>query len=445
MTSVSSVEVIRLRSLTASPASCRSHNVKVTAKRYEAKPPSDLPARVRYLRVRSTAERVSWVISARRSFLDLLLDDIGLGGVPVFYSLNAKGVYDLNPRDRIWVVNISGVDSIELRPDGETDPEETNTHNINYDGWRTAAGFNWQRVFGPRSVGLLGLTHSEASVGSRVGDQLRNDATVYNETSREGESTIKYDLTSYLPYLNKMQTGGSFKIFRVNYNASQPLGNDNPWSAAPGVNVFALRQDFLAYQTGAYFQASQNLTRRLNLTWGARFDNYRYLDANRVSPQLGVSYRITNKLSRHANYGIYYQQPGFLFAATFPENRGLIPARADHLVAGFSYVVSDTFRVTADAYAKNYRDNPVSLEYPSVSLSNVGDTFNVRSILFPMTSAGRGRVRGIELFVEKKFTRKWFGQANLSWSRTRHAGLDGVFRPGSYDYPAVFNLVGGYR
>ncbi|MEZ5392371.1 MAG: hypothetical protein R2724_05715 [Bryobacterales bacterium] len=41
--------------------------------------------------------------------------------------------------------------------------------------------------------------------------------------------------------------------------------------------------------------------------------------------------------------------------------------------------------------------------------------------LFPMMSAGRGRVRGVELFIEKKFTTKWFGQANVSWSRTRHA------------------------
>ena len=62
-----------------------------------------------------------------------------------------------------------------------------------------------------------------------------------------------------------------------------------------------------------------------------------------------------------------------------------------------------------------------------------------------MTSAGRGRVRGFEIFVEKKFTDKFFGQGNFSISRTRHAGLDGVFRSGSFDDPRVFNAVGGYR
>ena len=76
-------------------------------------------------------------------------------------------------------------------------------------------------------------------------------------------------------------------------------------------------------------------------------------------------------------------------------------------------------------------------------MANVGDTFDVRDVLFPMASACRGRVRGVELFVEKKFTTKWFGQANASWSRPRHAGLDGVRRPGAFDYPVIANLVGG--
>jgi hypothetical protein len=43
------------------------------------------------------------------------------------------------------------------------------------------------------------------------------------------------------------------------------------------------------------------------------------------------------------------------------------------------------------------------------------------------------------------FSEKWYGQANLAYSKTRHAALDGVLRPGSFDYPVVANVVGGYR
>ena len=56
----------------------------------------------------------SWVVSARRSFLDLFTSDLGFGGVPVLYTLNAKAVYDLGARDRVWLVNVTGVDRIRL-------------------------------------------------------------------------------------------------------------------------------------------------------------------------------------------------------------------------------------------------------------------------------------------------------------------------------------------
>ena len=405
--------------------------------------------------------RGSWIVSARRSFIDLFTNDIGIGGTPVTYSFNGKALYDLSPRDRVWAVSITGVDRIRLgAAEGVKLDEELSTLDIRYNGWRTANGLNWQRVFGDRGVGLLGVTHSEASVSSRVRDlvraglppagtpieqQIANSQLVFRDDSREGESTLKYDLTLYLPMLNKVQAGGSAKIFRINYDAASPLGDDSPFSPTPGINPFFLRRDFVSSQAGAYFQATQDLTKRLNLTWGGRVDNYRFIRSTRFSPRAGLSYRLTDKLSWRASYGTYYQQPFFIFLSAFPQNRELVPFRADHFVTGFSYVASDSLRFTVEAYRKNYKDYPVSSQFPTLSLASVGDTFATRDILFPLTSAGRGRVQGIELFAEKKFTSRWFGQANLAWSRTRQAGLDGVLRPGTFDYPVVFNVVGGYR
>lgn len=406
-------------------------------------------------------DKGSFVTSFRRSFLDLVTDDLGFGGVPVLYTFNTKATYDLTPKDRIWIANISGWDSIRLgrTEDGDND-EEVNNLDINYSGWRAATGFNWQRTFGSRGVGLLGITHSEAKVGSQVRDLVRNGPInsgtgfqdlinaapiVYRDDSREGETTLKYDFTGYLPVVEKLQVGGSWKLFNIRYRTDSPFGNNNPFSPVGDVNPFFIRQNYREYQSGGYVQTTRNLTKRLSLTLGTRVDNYSILDATRISPRAGVSVRITDKLSWRASYGRYYQQPFFLFVSAFPQNRGLVPFRADHVVTGFNYVVNPTLRFTIEGYRKEYKDYPVSSQFPQLSLANVGDTFAVRDILFPMVSAGRGRVLGVELFVEKKFTNKWFGQGNLAFSRTRYSGLDGVLRPGVFDYPVVANAVGGYR
>ena len=185
------------------------------------------------------AGKGSWVVSARRSFLDRSPGTWGCG-VPVVDALNGKAVYDFTPRDRLWVVNIAGVDEIRLGLNESTDlDDEIANFDIRYAGWRSATGFNWQRTFGSRGVGLFGITHSEAKVGQQVKDLvaqgvpppgvppddiIAESPVVYFEDSREGETTLKYDLTVRLPLFDTVQAGGSFKTFRIDYTVESPYG-----------------------------------------------------------------------------------------------------------------------------------------------------------------------------------------------------------------------------
>jgi outer membrane receptor protein involved in Fe transport len=409
-----------------------------------------------------SSRRGSWILSARRSFLDLFTDDTGIGGVPVLYTVNAKAVYDLSPRDRVWLVNITGIDEIRLglTEDSDLDSELGNL-DINYDGWRAATGFNWQRVFGSRGVGLLGATYSRASVGQQVKDLLRGGvpppgtsvedqialgAVVFREESDETEAGIKYDLTLSLPVVEKLQVGGGLKRFDIRYDAASPFGTDSPFFTTPDANPFALREAFSTWQSSAYAQVTRRLTSRFDVTGGARIDRYQFTATTRVSPRLGADYALTPRMSLRASYGRYFQQPFFLFLAAYPENRSLLPFQSDHYVGGVHLQVDPATRVTVEAYRKTYRDYPVSSEIGALSLAGVGDTFAVRDILFPMTSAGRGDAVGVEARVERKATAsRWQGEANLAVSRARYSGIDGVRRPGSFDYPVVANILGAYR
>jgi hypothetical protein len=176
-------------------------------------------------------------------------------------------------------------------------------------------------------------------------------------------------------------------------------------------------------------------------------DRYPFASATRVSPRLSADYTMSSRLMLRGSVGQYYQQPFYLFLTAYPENRSLKPFRADHYVGGVTFYPDRSTRISVEAYRKNYRDYPVSSQIPSLSLANVGDTFAVRDILFPMTSSGRGVATGIELYVERRAdaASRWNGEANLAFSRARYAGRDGVLRPGSFDYPVVANVAGGYR
>ena len=371
------------------------------------------------------AGKGSWVVSARRSFLDLFTQDVGFGGVPVVYSFNAKAVYDLTPRDRIWLVNIAGIDEIRLGLSDSTDlDKEIANFDIRYSGWRSATGFNWQRVLGSRGVGLLGITHSEAKVGQQVKDLvaqgvppsavppdvvIARSPVVYAENSREGETTIKYDLTVHVPFFDTVQAGGSLKTFRIDYTVESPYGNDTPYSPVAGIDPLFLDTRYRSYQTGAYVQASKQVASRVNVTLGGRVDHYAVLSQARFSPRAGVKVRLTDALSWNSSVGSYYQQPAFLFVSAFPQNASLVPWRADHYVTGLAWLPAPGLRVTAEAYRKTYTDYPVASGLPTVSLANIGDTFDVREILFPLTSAGEGSPRA------------WSSSSRSGWPRSSTA------------------------
>ena len=406
--------------------------------------------------------RGSWIASVRRSFLDLFTDDTGIGGVPVLYTFNGKAVYDLTPRDRVWAVNVSGLDTIRLGLAEDSDlTSELANLDIQYDGWRSATGVNWQHVY-DRAIGLFGVTYSRASVSQQVTDLLRNGVpapgtpvdeqiangeVVFREESVEATTTLKYDLTVSAGTRGSVRTGGSFAIARVDYRTASPYGTDSPFFPIPDLNPIALDEGLTEYQSGAYVQATAPLSESLTLTGGARADVYPFGSGVRVSPRVGIDYAAGRRVTLRASAGQYYQQPPLLFLLAYPENRELEPFRADHYVGGVTVELDAATRVTVEAYRKNYRRYPVSSQIPALSHANVGDTFAIRDILFPMVSDGDGRVTGVEAYVERRARSesRWHGHANVSVSRARYSGLDGILRPGSFDYPVVANADGVVR
>ncbi len=403
----------------------------------------------------------SWVVSARRSFLDLFTQDLGTGGVPVYYSFTAKVVRDFGSRDRVWATSISGIDSIRLGLTEDLEPEdELSSLDIRYSGSRTASGANWQRILGARGVSLLGLTHSRAGVDSTVKDLVRSGpfgldadigqliadgAVTFRQDSTETETAAKYDLRLHAGRGGEYRLGGAQRFVANNYLTASPFGYDGPFTLVPDINPIDLREPVNASRSELYLQGTHSLGGTARLTLGGRVERFGQFGFShgRLSPRAGLTVKLSKSVSWNSSWGLYYQMPLYLFLAAFPQNRSLLPARSEHWVTGMAWTPSARVRVTVEAYSKRYRDYPAAEQFPALSFANVGDTFNVRDILYPMLSGGRGEARGIELFAERRFAGKWFGQANFAYSRARHGGRDGRLRPGAFDRPFAFNAVGG--
>ncbi len=397
----------------------------------------------------------SWLVSARRSFLDVFGIDAENGGVPVYTNAQAKAVYDVNASNRVWALSIGGWDSIVERPDPRKEGQEDEVTNVDYRGWRNASGFNWQQLFGARGVGLLGATFSRGRVRNEDRDLRLANALVGSQDLTEDEYALKYDLTLNVPGFKRLQAGTNARWIRADYRYRQPLGIENPFSPAYGrVDPMSFQDHSTNSQPSAYLQITRPLGHRVSLSVGGRADRYGALGAARFSPRAGLTIRVTDRVSVSGSFGTYYQQPYLLYVKAAPVNRGLAPMRADHFVAGLTYVPSASLLFTIEAYEKRYRDYPVSLEYPQVTLASAGDAYDPMFYLLPMTSAGRGRSRGLELYARKRMTSRLYGQATLKVARdlsvraflsqavnNRHAMAD----ERRIDLAVVYNALGPIR
>ncbi len=181
-----------------------------------------------------------------------------------------------------------------------------NAFDIRYSGRRNATGINWQRIFGGRGVGLLGVTHSTTRVNSAVKDLVRGGpfdpeveidqvisagAVTFRQDSTEAETTLKYDLALHSGRFGEYRLGGAQKCFVNDYVTLSPLGYDGPFTVIPDVNPIDLRERVNAYQSSVYLQSAHEFARRVRFTFGGRLDRFSHfgVSRSRFSQRAGVT------------------------------------------------------------------------------------------------------------------------------------------------------------
>jgi hypothetical protein len=154
-----------------------------------------------------------------------------------------------------------------------------------------------------------------------------------------------------------------------------------------------------------------------------------------------VSAPVLGKLA-HVGYSEYEQLPSTLYMLSFDNQKALKPIRTRQITGGVLLADNPRAMVMIEAYDKLYNAYPVAQNFPQLSLANIADTFGQAFLMFPMTSAGKGVARGVEMTVKSRVSSRLELTGSLTYSRAWYSGLDGVLRKGNFDLPVVANLSG---
>jgi len=201
-----------------------------------------------------------------------------------------------------------------------------------------------------------------------------------------------------------------------------------------------------------FIQGRYRFTDKLALNAGLHGIYYGFNDHYNIEPRASLSYEFTPKQTLSFSYGSHSQLqplPVYIYEEQLPDghgvnrsNRDLDFTKAQHYVLGYDCRFAPSWRLKAEAYYQYLYDVPVERTPSGFSMLNVGADFS-----FPektnLVNEGTGSNRGIELTLEKFFSKGTYLLTTASIFDARYKGSDGIERNSTFNNRTVFNVLGG--
>ena len=369
------------------------------------------------------SKRGSWLLTARKSYLDLLVDrlypdqNISFG----FVDSQAKFVYDVTPRHRIQVATTTGRSRLTRQPD------TLSAGNLrDADNRSLVSVVTWRYL---RSA-QFALEQRVALIDNAFGNGSRDGAELDGGSARD----VLYRADATLAARRPLEFGGELRHASGSEREQRLVGGR-----------FQSRENFdaAANNLSAYAQTRFGDVSRASLTPGARVDSRSLTDAVTVSPWLQASVALSPAIMLRAGAGIYHQEPEFAEVLGLRGNPALGVERATHLDVGVEGRLGRSSRWQMTVYDREDR-NLVRL--PGAENRIVGDVFVPASLTSRYVNALDGHARGVEWLIHRQSSSGFSGWASYALSFARYRDrVSGESFWGDFDQRHTINLYGNYR
>ena len=385
------------------------------------------------------AGKGSWMVSARRSYIDLMIRLMG-SGVPVSWSdLQAKVAYDLSPRDTLTFLAVAGFDdSGTEKEDAVKDAENTFGE---LDTTEITAGLNWFHQWGAAGYSQTSLSRSGIRYREAFRDTLSED--LLRAASNEDETwTLRNVTTLRLAPGRRLTFGAEAKRLVSRFDSFQAAAVDILGQPVPAVTRNgSVRSDL----SSAFAQFAWDPVRPLTLRLGVRADRFAFSRAVRLSPRLSLSWRITPKNSLELSGGVFHQQLPPTLLVQAGASAAILEPKAVHVILGFRRLLAPDTRLSIEFYNKEYHRMPLDPAQPSLFVLDEVYRDNRFAEHGPLVFTGRARSYGVEVILQKKLADRLYGLASLALFRTRYRGYDRRWYDRVYDNRYLVCLEGGWK
>ncbi len=421
----------------------------------------------------------SWLVSARRTYYDLIADLVSDQKFPGFGDLQAKGVWAPRPGRKLTLFGLRSRQGGDLHIDDDTIDAQFRDRTQNNLGWvrfETTVGSSGH------SMTVVGISHTRMDTGfdGLFADKGRRSNAPGGLPFRQ--ATVRFGFATLVRDVSvRQEMGWATRAHTLNVGAELHglsttldftlLGDRNPNVSGSSLQGGAglpdeLRSEIRSTRAGAWVEDTWALGTTLSVQAGLRIDRVGATGETLVSPRLSTSWSLGASTRVRSAFGRYTQSPGYeklgqsdhLLDLTDPARLGLRSQQALLASAGLERDLGTSASVRVEGYYKRFDDllvgqlepEPVRLarvaryDFPTELQSHIPTAAIITTT--PANDA-RGRAYGFDLLIRRTTVSsdtRIRGWASYTWGKAEREAY-GLRFPFEYDRPHAFSTVLAYR
>ncbi|MFD2563349.1 TonB-dependent receptor [Aquimarina rubra] len=389
--------------------------------------------------------KTTFLVSARRSYLQFLFEVIGLPFRPNYWDYQYKINHKIDSYNDISLIGLGSIDDFSLEsPEDFDEEQQAQLEQAPFIEQRTnAIGLTWKNRFKDGS-GFMETTISNNTLineFTRYEDPENETGVIFSNDATESETKLRYQLTKFFGDW-KLTTG--FNTQYSDYSNKTINLTDN--------NIFNTEIDFFKY--GLFANMTKSFFNdKLDLSFGFRMDDDNFTDEDNLlstfSPRFSISYEFKENWRLNGSLGRYYKLPPYTILG-FRDNNNILVNQdvnytvSDHYVLGLQHNFSPSSSISLEGFYKRYDDYPVSV-LDGVSLANKGADFEILGSE-DVATVGKGRSYGAELQFQQKLSNNFYGIFAYTWFYSEFTGFDReIYLPSVWDSRHLISFTGGYK
>jgi outer membrane receptor protein involved in Fe transport len=383
----------------------------------------------------------SWVFSARRGNLDLVIDP--QYGQPSYFDVFAEFAWSPSPSSRLSMNALYAEDTVSLVL--ETDPAEreqvtSDTQNAQFwlrlqNEWSSTLASNTVLSFVDYSNKRLGDANDPEKMIARVTDLRQSSLFGF----RQDWTWSPSDRHRTQWGLHVVHSDADFSYDgQAEYFGLQAAYVDVPEEVVRSVSASPEGGSYALYVADRW-----KLSGRMLLEWGLRWDDQTYTGLesdSQLSPRLSLMFRTSENSELRLSAGRYHQSQAIQSLQVEDGITQFWPAQhADHLIAGYYHRLPGDSSLRVEAFVKDMKRMRPRFE-------NIYDPLGIMPELQPdriRLEPTKARARGVEVSVDYN-TDNWTWWASYAWSRVTDE-IDGRDEARSWDQRHALQTGFGWR